>query len=218
MINRNLLREQVHTEVLKMIRSGQLAPGSRINESRLADELGVSRTPLREALMALEQDHVLTSDAGRGFFVKPLSAQEFSEIVPIGAALECLGLQSAGIPTNAQLQKMEVINRDMEKTSSGERLSRLDEKWHKALLNHCNNIQLLEMIAGIRNQIRRYDYALMEQENQAGKSISQHRKIISLLKHNELAQAEEVLKENWMGSIAPVLIWIEKMQQNAKAV
>ena len=92
-IERRNLRSQVRDELLARMRSGLVQPGEGINEVQLANELGVSRTPLREALIALESEGQIESENGKGFRFVPLSAQEFEDLAPVMAALESLALE-----------------------------------------------------------------------------------------------------------------------------
>jgi DNA-binding FadR family transcriptional regulator len=77
------LRADLRLKVLERILNGKLSPGVRVNESRLAKELGVSRTPLREALFQLEREGFVRSDRDRGFSVEPMSAREIRELYPM---------------------------------------------------------------------------------------------------------------------------------------
>lgn len=79
MIQRQPLRTQVQKEILARIADHRLPAGTRINESHLAADLGISRTPLREAMLGLEAVGFLGSDLGRGFIVPPVSSDEFSQ-------------------------------------------------------------------------------------------------------------------------------------------
>ena len=92
-IERRNLRSQVRSELLDRMRTGLAKPGESINEVQLAAELGVSRTPLREALIALESEGQITSENGKGFRFVPLSASEFEDLAPVMAALESLALE-----------------------------------------------------------------------------------------------------------------------------
>ncbi|HZI89906.1 MAG TPA: GntR family transcriptional regulator, partial [Candidatus Polarisedimenticolia bacterium] len=76
------IRSQVRRYLLEGMLHGDPAPGSSINESELAQQLGVSRTPLREALLSLVGEGFLHADPGRGFFVLPLSAKEVEDLYP----------------------------------------------------------------------------------------------------------------------------------------
>lgn len=89
------LREQVKEELIKRLGRGTIATNSPINEGQLATELGVSRTPLREALITLEREGVITSERGKGFRFTPLSAREFRDLSAIVATLEALALESS---------------------------------------------------------------------------------------------------------------------------
>ena len=92
---------------------GDLLPGNRLQDVLLAAELGVSRTPVREALLRLERDGLVESDPNRGFFVAPLSRKEVAEIYPMVWALECLALDSCEPPTPPQIQALRQINAEM---------------------------------------------------------------------------------------------------------
>src|SRR4028119_956924 len=102
-ITRVPLREQVHHAIIGRILREELAPGARLSDSALAGELGVSRTPVREALLRLEREGFLEVDVGRGFFVKPLSAGEVREVYPILWTLEVLALRTTLPPSRARL-------------------------------------------------------------------------------------------------------------------
>jgi len=80
MLQRKPLRNELHKKILARIGDGRLPHGQHINESRLSSALGISRTPLREAMLGLEAQGFLDSHMGRGFLVPPLDAQEFADI------------------------------------------------------------------------------------------------------------------------------------------
>ncbi|HEY1176094.1 MAG TPA: GntR family transcriptional regulator, partial [Phytomonospora sp.] len=85
-IERRPLRDQIKREVLGRLRRGDFPAGQNINEGRLAGELGVSRTPLREALIALEIEGLIESQPGKGFRFAPVSPREYQELCPVVAA------------------------------------------------------------------------------------------------------------------------------------
>src|SRR5262245_11264637 len=94
-IERRPLREQIREELLRRLDRGDFTAGTDVNEATLAVELGVSRTPLREALITLAGEGVLESNQGRGFSFAPVSRKEFRELCEIVAALEALALDSS---------------------------------------------------------------------------------------------------------------------------
>ncbi len=95
MFQRQPLREEVQKEIRARLDDGRLPAGSRLNETHLSADLGISRTPLREALLQLEAAGFLASDMGRGFLVPPLDPGRFKEIQAVLARLEPLALDAA---------------------------------------------------------------------------------------------------------------------------
>src|SRR6478672_1518002 len=106
MITRTPLRDQVYHAVLAQIHRGDLPAGKRVRDTDIATQLGVSRTPVREALLRLAREGVLDADMGRGFSVCPLKAREMRETGAILGALESLALQSCGEISTEQLTRL----------------------------------------------------------------------------------------------------------------
>src|SRR5438552_13883463 len=96
-LDRPNLGEALVVTLRERIVDGRLPAGERLNEVHLAASLGVSRTPLREALGRLTAEGALTSSPRLGFFVRPLTAEEFRQIYPIRAILDPEALRLAGI-------------------------------------------------------------------------------------------------------------------------
>src|SRR5262249_9969775 len=115
-IQRLPLRDQVYRRILDGIHRGSPPPGARIKDSALATELGVSRTPVREALLRLAREGVLDSDMGRGFRVPPLDTAEIGDIGQIVGALESLALQLTPDFSREQLDRLAEIDRQLEHT------------------------------------------------------------------------------------------------------
>ena len=108
-IQRQNLSSQALEEIRRLILEGNLAPGGPIVESGLAADLGVSRTPLREALHSLEREGLVTSEPGRGFLVAQLVAREAQELYPLRALLEPLALRLSGLPDRKALVELTTL-------------------------------------------------------------------------------------------------------------
>jgi len=108
MIQRKALREDVHREIQSRIVDGRLPAGRRINESHLAADLGISRTPLREAMLTLAAAGFLDTRLGHGFLVPALDPREFRDIQGVLGHLEPFALVLAHNPTPSVL--MEISN------------------------------------------------------------------------------------------------------------
>src|SRR3954454_23072610 len=113
MITRNPLRDQVYQAVLARIYRGELPPARRVRDTDLATQLGVSRTPVREALLRLAREGILEADMGRGFSVCRLDPAEMRETGAILGALENLALQACGDISIDRLNRLSELDREL---------------------------------------------------------------------------------------------------------
>lgn len=199
-IERKALRSQVRDELLERMRSGDVQPGEGINEVQLAAELGVSRTPLREALIALESEGQIESESGKGFRFVPLSAREFEELSPIIATLEGLALEMS---PRDELQRIgETLS--VRATEFSDNIAqhslviKRDDEWHTVLLGACTNQRLLELITGVRLAIHRYESLLVSDEAMVARSWLEHLEIAKCLVAGDVPGAKAALKANWL--------------------
>lgn len=197
-IARRALREDVHEELLRRIYAGELQPGQRLRDPALAASLGVSRTPVREALLRLAREGLVTADLGRGFEVRALSPTEVREGFPILWTLEILALRSSPPPSAEQLAALTALNREMAGArTDADQLTTLDDRFHRRLLATCPNVQLLEMIASLKRVLLRYRYAYMRDHGRFWTSMKGHAEIISSLRRGDLDSACVALEKNW---------------------
>lgn len=195
---RHSLRDQALEMIEEMIDSGTLVPGSRINESRISEQIGVSRTPLREALHTLERDGLITKEPGRGFFVAAVSAETVSEIYPLIGGLEGLALRWAIDPARAP--ELDEINDAMlEAGPKGWRA--LDERFHFALIRGHGNKRLDGMLAELKRLARIYEQAYVRSVVSIEESAEQHRMIIRAIASGDVAAAVAALEHNWTSTI-----------------
>jgi DNA-binding GntR family transcriptional regulator len=212
MSTRKPLRDQIYQLILDRLLRGELPPGSRVVESELATQLGVSRTPLREALFRLEQEGFLQADLARGFTVVPLTAREVREVYPIIWTLECLALSTIGQTERVPLKDLEQINADLAQVQEdpADKLT-LDSRWHETLLQNCPNRRLLQMITSLKQVAYRYERAYMRDAALVETSVEQHRIISDTLNRRDLAQAATLLEQNWrfgMDALLQHLDWM----------
>lgn len=143
MFERKPLRADVQDEILARMVTGRIPPGARINESRLAAELGISRTPLREAMIGLQQRGFLVATMGRGFGVAPLSRRGIRDILDVLALLEPAAIQLAGRPAPAlQVELGNVLSRAQLERPEAARAAQRFYEFHTILLRPCPNLQL----------------------------------------------------------------------------
>jgi DNA-binding GntR family transcriptional regulator len=169
-ITRDNISDSVAVAVRNMIVDGRLPAGERINEVHLSAELGVSRTPLREALAKLAQEGALRSIPRIGYFVRELSLEEFEQIYDIRPLLDPEALRLSGLPSTARMARLNELNDKIERSRDANAVIDLDDEWHLELIADCPNKVLIDLIKQIIQRTRRYEIALMrEQKNVAAR-------------------------------------------------
>lgn len=200
-ISREPLRTHIRRLLVEQILVGEIEPDSQINESVLTEELGVSRTPLREALLQLVFEGFLEADPGRGFQVRPLTQRESYELFTVGLELEALALQLAGGVDETQLTRLREINRErsqvLDENGYQDQLVELDDHWHRLLVTNCDNQQLQGLLRLVRNRLYRYTYAFEGHRNEVEEAIEDHEDIQDALEQEDLDRAVELLRRHW---------------------
>lgn len=192
------LRSDIFDKVLEQISSGVLPPGSRIVESRLAEEFGVSRTPVREALLHLEREGVVRSELSRGFLVNSLSRREIQETYPILWTLEGLAIRLGMSLLQASVPQLLALNAQFAAHAHEPAAARqADAEFHELLISRCGNSRLLSTIAHLRRKLGRYEQYYMQQADLIAISVKQHDEIIQAIAQGNLPQAQTTLEANW---------------------
>lgn len=209
---RRNISEELADRIREMIVDGQIPAGTRINEVHLARDLGVSRTPLREAIARLVREDALITVPRVGAFVRPLTLEEFEQIYPIRALLDPEALRLAGLPSRAQIDRLERLNARIRAQSDSEAIIMLDDQWHLLLINDCPNKVLIELIQKFMRQTRRYELALMRERKLVEGAADTHMEIIEALRRGELERAGAILKHNLETGAEPIRRWLLEQQ------
>ncbi|MFJ9517922.1 GntR family transcriptional regulator [Kitasatospora sp. NPDC101801] len=209
-IERRPLREQIRDELMERLTRGEFAAGTDVNEAVLAAELGVSRTPLREALITLAGEGVLESSQGRGFRFAPVSRKEFRELVAIVAALESLALESSD-PVHLLRIAPDLLRLAQgfpDPVAAHAVVDRRDDEWHGLLLSGCPNERLLDLLAGVKAGMRRYENLVVAEDEPVARESEEHCEIARRLLDEDLPGAIAALRANWVGGMERMLAHI----------
>jgi DNA-binding GntR family transcriptional regulator len=206
--DRQNMSEELANTIRKMIVDGLIPAGARINEVHLARDLGVSRTPLREAVARLVREETLVSVPRIGSFVKPLSIEEFDQIYSIRSLLDPEALRLAGLPPRPKLARLERLNDRICAATNADIIIDLDDEWHRELIELCPNKVLLELIGDFMRRTRRYELALMRERRQADIAAETHGEIIAALRRGDLGAACTILKRNMQTGREPIRRWL----------
>jgi DNA-binding GntR family transcriptional regulator len=201
---RHNMSHALEDELRARIVRGELPAGSRINEVHVAEALGVSRTPLREALTRLTGEAFVEARPKLGFFVRPLSAAEAAELYAIRAHLDPWALRLAGLPDAATIERLAAINRALARTADAEAAIDRDDELHLLLLAHCPNQVLLGIIRQMMWRTRRYEHAYFSSAANRARAVAEHEKLLAVLRAGELVTACRWLEAN-MSTAVPVL-------------
>lgn len=196
------LPEQVCGRLRALILAGDLAPGARLIERDLADLLGVSRTPIREALFQLRREGLVSGGERGGLFVSPLDRAEIASIYALIAALERAALLSlTEVPASMPSELTTARRAISQARGEPARLIEADAGWHEALTRSCPNDMLIEMLKPLRAISARYERAFFSMASNLARSTGEHETIERLLQEGELEKAADALEAHWLGNI-----------------
>lgn len=189
---------QVLEKLREMVISYEIKPGERLNEVALAERLGVSRTPVREALHFLARDGFLM-EAGRGYIRRPLNVKEMIDLYETREVLEVACLQLAvERATPEMLDALEAFLAESRAQSSElpvTELVRLDETFHQMLAEMSGNNELLRILLNLNERIRFIRWINMEYIGRE-KTQAEHAAIIEALRARDVSTAQQYLRSH----------------------
>jgi DNA-binding GntR family transcriptional regulator len=192
------LREQVYGRIRRAIINGDLKPGERLSTSELAQSLGVSTMPVREAIRLLEDDGLVETSARRWTRVATVSAEEADELYPLVGLLEEFAVAAAGPPTVSQIERLREANDRLEQAAAmADPLACInaDEEFHTTLLERCPNHAALRTIAQYKARMRLLEGAFFRDGPRA--SVEQHAGIIAAAAQGDFQLAGGLVRANW---------------------
>ncbi|MCU6481342.1 GntR family transcriptional regulator [Arthrobacter sp. A2-55] len=206
-IQRQTLREQIETEIMDRVGAGEFRMGDNINEVSLSEELGVSRTPLREALISLSQQGVITRVSGKGFRWAPIGANDFTEAVQIIAALEGLALRLTPASELARIGRELAVQAHefTASVSSAADIHDHDDAFHALLASGSPNKRLAETVASYKLALRRYERLYVGNADLMERAAAEHEAIAEALLANDLPAAIAALEANWLNSVPRII-------------
>jgi len=179
------LRDVVFNTLRQAIIKGELKPGEKLLEISLADQLGVSRTPVREAIRKLELEGLVVMVPRKGATVAGITKKHLMDVLEIRRALEELAIELACeriTPEQlAELKATEKSIKDAKDSEDSFALSDLDEKFHEIIYSATNNPRLIQMLANLREQMYRYRLEYIKATDKRQKLVTEHNRIVKAL-------------------------------------
>ena len=189
------LREVVFNTLRQAILKGELKPGERLMEIALAEKLGVSRTPIREAMRKLELEGLVHIIPNKGAFVEGVTLQDVKDIYEIRTLLEGLCARwAAERITQEQLEELEeiVFLSDFHYSKENwDQILELDNRFHEMVYEACASKELTRVLRDYHHYLQRIRRITLEEKARAHASINEHRAIAEALKARDARTAEE---------------------------
>ena len=189
------LRDVVFNTLRQAILKGELKPGERLMEIALADKLGVSRTPIREAIRKLELEGLVVMAPRKGAKVASITERDLNDVLEVRKGMEVLAISLACKRiTGEELEKLETIEQSFQKLiESGNltELAEMDVKFHDTIYQATNNQRLVQLLNNLREQMYRYRMEYLKDIAVRRTLAEEHKAICRALRERDEQQAEQ---------------------------
>ena len=197
------LYEEVAELLRQRIFNRELAPGSWIDELKLAEEYGISRTPLREALKVLATEGLVTMKVRRGAYVTEVSERDLADVYHLLALLES---DAAGIvatkASDAQLKELAALHKELEKSvGQREKFFELNEAFHMRLLAIADNRWRDQMVADLRKVMKLNRHNSLLKSGRIQESLAEHQAIMNALLARDAAVTVLVMQAHFQNGL-----------------
>ena len=197
------LYEEVAELLRQRIFNRELAPGSWIDELKLAEEYGISRTPLREALKVLATEGLVTMKVRRGAYVTEVSDSDLANVYHLLALLESDAAEVvAAKATDAQIRELQSLHNELEKAvKNRERFFEINEAFHMRLLEIANNRWRDQMVADLRKVMKLNRHNSLLKSGRIEESLLEHRAIMAALVARDAAETAQRMREHFKSGL-----------------
>lgn len=192
------LRDAVFETLREAILKGILSPGQHLMEMQLAHQLGVSRTPVREAIRMLELEGLVVMVPRKGARVAAISEKSLCDVLEVRRALEELSVRLACTRMEREdLEKMDSINQKFIRACQSDdvvRIAQIDESFHAVIYEAADNAKLLQLLNQMQNQMYRYRIEYIKLKERRQILVEEHKKIIHCLARRDGDAAAEATR------------------------
>lgn len=191
------LREEVFYTIREAILKGNLKPGTRLKEIALANEMGVSRTPVRDAIRKLELEGLVVIEPNRGACVSEIARQELNDVLELRRGLEELAIQKACERiTTEELENLEAAAEEFSSLVSGRDLKDLaeaDVHFHDVIYRASHNRRLVQILNNLREQMYRFRMEYLKDESSRKLLDQEHHEILEAVRKGDAEAAHKCI-------------------------
>jgi DNA-binding GntR family transcriptional regulator len=215
------LRDQTYFQLRKAILSGPMRPGTVLVQEQLAEQLGISRTPVRDALDRLANEGLVVRSPGGRIHVAPFSLEELHEKYAVRQALETLALRLAApnLPGPPML-KLKALLEEMRQAISENQTQRVIQAgaaFHETIFIACGNTYLRQLLTTLSESIRRYRHTAIDMPGRASETLREHEQVVEHLSAGNISAAERAMEEHIARSQQRLERGIQPGRQTASA-
>ena len=197
------LYEEVAELLRQRIFKRELEPGSWIDEMKISEEYGISRTPLREALKVLAAEGLVTMKVRRGAYVTEVSEKDLSDVYHLLSLLES---DAAGVTaeraTDAELKDLQALHKELEAAvNNREKFFAINERFHMRLLEIAGNKWRDQMVADLRKVMKLNRHNSLLKSGRVRESMLEHRAIMEALMHRDTNAAVKRMQEHFRNGL-----------------
>ena len=199
----SLTPRALYQEVAELLRqrifNRELTPGSWIDELKLAEEYGISRTPLREALKVLATEGLVTMKVRRGAYVTEVSERDLTDVYHLLALLESDAASVVACQaTDAQLKELQTLHRELEKSvGNREKFFQVNERVHMRLLEIADNRWRDQMVADLRKVMKLNRHNSLLKSGRIQESLAEHQAIMNALLARDAAASAQAMQTHF---------------------
>ena len=203
------LREEVFYTLREGILKGELKPGERLMEITLADRLGVSRTPIREAIRKLAIEGLVVIEPRKGARVADIDKQELNDVLELRRGLEELAIKKACERiTDEELKNLEIAAKEFSGLVSGNHLMALaeaDVHFHDVIYRATHNRRLVQLLNNLREQMYRFRMEYLKDEASRKHLDAEHQEILMAIRKKDVERAHKYICQHIDNQYAVIL-------------
>lgn len=211
------LRDVVFNTLREAILRGDLVPGERLMELQLAAKLGVSRTPIREAIRMLEQEGLAITIPRKGAIVAGMTEKDMQDVMEIREALEELSVQVACDKiTDEEIAKLQKNMKNFEhslKTGDLKKMAQADVEFHDVIYQATDNPKLISMLNNLREQMYRYRVEYLKNPENHEQLLKEHEAIYRGIVEQDKAVVTEMIRKHIRNQVAVVKHMIREQEK-----
>lgn len=198
--NHRPLRELVYEELKRQILVGEIAPGTRMMEIELADEMGVSRTPIREAIRKLEKEGLVIIEPRRGAYASDISIKDMLDVLEVRQDLEGMAASMAAEKVTEEEKRdfaqANAAYKEAIRNGKTEEIIRCDERFHQLIVGYSGNKTLMQLLSQVQELALRFRYIYYDDFSRYENMPMEHEAIENAILSGDVQKARVVAEEH----------------------